>query len=298
MESAFLSSLSLTFVTSDKCVCVFFTAHKICAGVQGCWTRCSFCGGLYDTINAAAWGEGRFLPLLMFWCFLNLHMQYRCTLSYVFYVVTDEQISLFTPFDLPGIIQQVEKLSHLMQTLWFLSTGLEGVVLSSSCSQFWHWRGHHLQCAVEAAEWRAGKHSSQGEMSDLQTCRMKPGQVTSWFLRPSFCGDVQVVVLWVGTNNYEHTAEQVAGGILAIVELLISCLPKAKIIVLVSWAVCDGNALYSLKEKVETGSYSYEILTHSVTFPFLFRFYAKLSSKTICEEIICRPFPNPWISLK
>ena len=45
---------------------------------------------------------------------------------------------------------------------------------------------------------------------------------------------VQVVVLWVGTNNYQHTAEQVAGGILAIAELLRSRLPKAKIVVLVS----------------------------------------------------------------
>lgn len=43
-----------------------------------------------------------------------------------------------------------------------------------------------------------------------------------------------MVVLWVGTNNYQHTAEQVAGGILAIAELLRSHLPKAKIIVLVS----------------------------------------------------------------
>ncbi|XP_070699289.1 platelet-activating factor acetylhydrolase IB subunit alpha2 isoform X1 [Pempheris klunzingeri] len=42
----------------------------------------------------------------------------------------------------------------------------------------------------------------------------------------------KVVVLWVGTNNYEHTAEQVAGGILAIAELLTSRLPKAKIVVL------------------------------------------------------------------
>lgn len=45
---------------------------------------------------------------------------------------------------------------------------------------------------------------------------------------------VKVVVLWVGTNNYEHTAEQVAGGILAIAQLLTSHLPKAKIVVLVS----------------------------------------------------------------
>lgn len=43
----------------------------------------------------------------------------------------------------------------------------------------------------------------------------------------------QVVVLWVGTNNHEHTAEQVAGGIMTIVQLLISRLPKVKIVVLV-----------------------------------------------------------------
>ncbi|XP_028451292.1 platelet-activating factor acetylhydrolase IB subunit alpha2 isoform X2 [Perca flavescens] len=42
----------------------------------------------------------------------------------------------------------------------------------------------------------------------------------------------KVVVLWVGTNNHEHTAEQVAGGILAIAQLLTSRLPKAKIVVL------------------------------------------------------------------
>ncbi|XP_029304593.1 platelet-activating factor acetylhydrolase IB subunit alpha2 [Cottoperca gobio] len=42
----------------------------------------------------------------------------------------------------------------------------------------------------------------------------------------------KVVVLWVGTNNHQHTAEQVAGGILAIAKLLTSSLPKAKIVVL------------------------------------------------------------------
>ncbi|XP_028322377.1 platelet-activating factor acetylhydrolase IB subunit alpha2 [Gouania willdenowi] len=42
----------------------------------------------------------------------------------------------------------------------------------------------------------------------------------------------KVVVLWVGTNNHEHTAEQVAGGILAIGQVLISRLPKAKLVVL------------------------------------------------------------------
>lgn len=42
-------------------------------------------------------------------------------------------------------------------------------------------------------------------------------------------------MLWVGTNNYEHTAEQVAGGVRAIAQLLTSSLPKAKIVVLVSY---------------------------------------------------------------
>lgn len=42
----------------------------------------------------------------------------------------------------------------------------------------------------------------------------------------------KAVVLWVGTNNHNHTAEQVADGIQAIAQLINSRLPKAKIIVL------------------------------------------------------------------
>ncbi|XP_046906385.1 platelet-activating factor acetylhydrolase IB subunit beta [Hypomesus transpacificus] len=42
----------------------------------------------------------------------------------------------------------------------------------------------------------------------------------------------KVAVVWVGTNNHKHTAEQVAGGILAIAQLLTSRLPKAKVVVL------------------------------------------------------------------
>ncbi|KAK0137037.1 Platelet-activating factor acetylhydrolase IB subunit beta [Merluccius polli] len=42
----------------------------------------------------------------------------------------------------------------------------------------------------------------------------------------------KVVVLWVGTNNHQHTAEQVAEGILAVAQLLTSRLPKAKVIIL------------------------------------------------------------------
>lgn len=42
----------------------------------------------------------------------------------------------------------------------------------------------------------------------------------------------KVVVLWVGTNNHQHSAEQVAEGILAVAQLLTSRLPRAKVIIL------------------------------------------------------------------
>uniref|UniRef100_UPI00398EEC45 platelet-activating factor acetylhydrolase IB subunit gamma n=1 Tax=Pristiophorus japonicus TaxID=55135 RepID=UPI00398EEC45 len=42
----------------------------------------------------------------------------------------------------------------------------------------------------------------------------------------------KVIVLWVGTNNHGHTAEQVAGGIEAIINLLNQRQPQAKVIVL------------------------------------------------------------------
>ncbi|XP_072877417.1 platelet-activating factor acetylhydrolase IB subunit alpha2 isoform X3 [Chlorocebus sabaeus] len=42
----------------------------------------------------------------------------------------------------------------------------------------------------------------------------------------------EVIVVWVGTNNHENTAEEVAGGIEAIVQLINTRQPQAKIIVL------------------------------------------------------------------
>uniref|UniRef100_A0A803YP62 Platelet-activating factor acetylhydrolase IB subunit alpha2 n=1 Tax=Meleagris gallopavo TaxID=9103 RepID=A0A803YP62_MELGA len=42
----------------------------------------------------------------------------------------------------------------------------------------------------------------------------------------------KVIVVWVGTNNYENTAEEVAGGIEAIVRLINTQQPQAKVIVL------------------------------------------------------------------
>ncbi|XP_032905832.1 platelet-activating factor acetylhydrolase IB subunit alpha2 [Amblyraja radiata] len=42
----------------------------------------------------------------------------------------------------------------------------------------------------------------------------------------------KVVVLWVGTNNHEHSAEEVVGGIEAIVQLINGHQPQAKVLVL------------------------------------------------------------------
>lgn len=44
----------------------------------------------------------------------------------------------------------------------------------------------------------------------------------------------QIIVLWVGTFNMGHTAEQIAGGIQAIVQCMQKRQPQAKVIVLVS----------------------------------------------------------------
>lgn len=56
---------------------------------------------------------------------------------------------------------------------------------------------------------------------------------------------LQVIVVWVGTNNHENTAEEVAGGIEAIVQLINTRQPQAKIIVLVCglWVGGDLNIL-------------------------------------------------------
>ncbi|EDL24279.1 platelet-activating factor acetylhydrolase IB subunit alpha1 isoform b [Mus musculus] len=43
----------------------------------------------------------------------------------------------------------------------------------------------------------------------------------------------KIVVVWVGTNNHSHTAEQVTGGIKAIVQLVNKLQPQARVVVLV-----------------------------------------------------------------
>lgn len=104
-------------------------------------------------------------------------------------------------------------------------------------------------------------------------------------------------MLWVGTNNYENTAEQVAGGVLAIAELLISRLPKAKVVVLVSGAVFFWKRIAFTKDNnVETESYNYEIISHnyeilscSITVLLRQRLACCMQTKRK-KHRICRPF--------
>lgn len=55
------------------------------------------------------------------------------------------------------------------------------------------------------------------------------------------------MVVWVGTNNHGHTAEQVAGGIKAIVQLVNQRQPQARVVVLVrrveGWGRKNGSSL-------------------------------------------------------
>ena len=51
----------------------------------------------------------------------------------------------------------------------------------------------------------------------------------------------QIVVVWVGTNNHGHTAEQVTGGIKAIVQLVNERQPQARVVVLVRVGRAGGG---------------------------------------------------------
>ena len=46
---------------------------------------------------------------------------------------------------------------------------------------------------------------------------------------------LQVVVLWVGTNNHGHTPEQICEGIMAIIQVIKNKIPHANTLVLVGF---------------------------------------------------------------
>ncbi|XP_064424790.1 platelet-activating factor acetylhydrolase IB subunit beta [Latimeria chalumnae] len=57
----------------------------------------------------------------------------------------------------------------------------------------------------------------------------------------------KVIVVWVGTNNHGHTAEEVAGGIETVVQLINTRQPQAKVVVL--GLLPRGEKPNSLREK-------------------------------------------------
>ncbi|XP_011837298.1 PREDICTED: platelet-activating factor acetylhydrolase IB subunit beta isoform X2 [Mandrillus leucophaeus] len=63
----------------------------------------------------------------------------------------------------------------------------------------------------------------------------------------------KVIVVWVGTNNHENTAEEVAGGIEAIVQLINTRQPQAKIIVLIIYWQ-DEQDYYERKVQMDCGN--------------------------------------------
>uniref|UniRef100_A0A2I3S4Y4 Platelet-activating factor acetylhydrolase IB subunit alpha2 n=1 Tax=Pan troglodytes TaxID=9598 RepID=A0A2I3S4Y4_PANTR len=90
----------------------------------------------------------------------------------------------------------------------------------------------------------------------------------------------KVIVVWVGTNNHENTAEEVAGGIEAIVQLINTRQPQAKIIVLGKAAASK----YSFSEimRLEQGSVNWSIGTYPDDTPATTRlFTGKMSRITM-----------------
>lgn len=60
-----------------------------------------------------------------------------------------------------------------------------------------------------------------------------------------------MIVLLIGTNNHDHTAEQVAGGIVEIVSALQQKQPQSQIIVMVT----DFVALFSFSSSGSNSQY-------------------------------------------
>uniref|UniRef100_A0A2K6FW11 Platelet-activating factor acetylhydrolase IB subunit alpha2 n=1 Tax=Propithecus coquereli TaxID=379532 RepID=A0A2K6FW11_PROCO len=85
----------------------------------------------------------------------------------------------------------------------------------------------------------------------------------------------KVIVVWVGTNNHENTAEEVAGGIEAIVQLINTRQPQAKIIVLVCSLWWVETEIFRLGQLL-----NWSIRTYSLRL-----FTGKMSRVTMKEKI-------------
>lgn len=66
-------------------------------------------------------------------------------------------------------------------------------------------------------------------------------------------------MLWVGTNNHGHTAEQICGGIMAIVKVIKNKLPEAQTLVIVR-----SFQMHSLKENLLVSNCTEKLLQYFV----------------------------------
>lgn len=98
----------------------------------------------------------------------------------------------------------------------------EVVFIGDSLVQLMHqceiWR--ELFSPLHALNFGIGSDSTQHVLWRLENGELE-------HIRP------KIVVVWVGTNNHGHTAEQVTGGIKAIVDLVNQRQPQARVVVLV-----------------------------------------------------------------
>nr|KAF6286180.1 platelet activating factor acetylhydrolase 1b catalytic subunit 3 [Myotis myotis] len=123
-------------------------------------------------------------------------------------------ISLLLPH--PGL----PSLTHLDQTSGQAVYGVPEITSGSSQHpefQFKIWR--ELFSPLHALNFGIGGDGTQHVLWRLENGELE-------HIRP------KIVVVWVGTNNHGHTAEQVAGGIKAIVQLVNQRQPQARVVVL------------------------------------------------------------------
>jgi len=120
----------------------------------------------------------------------------------------------------------------------------------TSCPQIWR----ELFSPLHALNFGIGGDSTQHVLWRLENGELehiRPKVSTAWvgsqsplslpptpLLHPLF---PQIVVVWVGTNNHGHTAEQVTGGIKAIVQLVNERQPQARVVVLVREGRAGGG---------------------------------------------------------
>uniref|UniRef100_A0A8C7IEK8 Platelet-activating factor acetylhydrolase IB subunit alpha2 n=1 Tax=Oncorhynchus kisutch TaxID=8019 RepID=A0A8C7IEK8_ONCKI len=128
---------------------------------------------------------------------------------------------------------------ELFSPLHALNFGIGG---DTTCNVLWRLQNGELDNIRPKVRFNWASTGPEREKSTAQGNSFVPVMHFIQIRTPNqyLIGPLQVTVVWVGTNNHEHSAEQVAGGILAIAQLLTSRLPKTKVVVLGLLARGDG----------------------------------------------------------